>query len=261
MQARRNWPGAVVCAGVAAAGFLLPLAPSHAAPLKDSGSSAALRKACATGVLTPYACAQHGITPTGAAAPVAPKPSPAAAPTPAAAQPPPHEAEASAPSATPAAAAAEPSRSRRRRAVSDDGPAGRPFRDTKGQYDLQIPEGWDLKMQGDFVAFAHGDGWIQLRTTSGASPQVATAAGVDLLRGQYVDFQPGEDAAVTVGGRQGRRLVLSARSKAGRPSTITVVAAPISGATDLVVIAGGDPQDAAVIEQGISSILRTLHFR
>ena len=238
---------------------LLCVSSVQAAPLNNAGATAALRRACATGALTAYTCARHGITAATPAAP-APEPRPTVPAVPAA---PIATLPARAPVTASAPAETTPAnvRDRRRRARVDDGPSVRPFQDTKRRYDLQIPDGWELKMQGGFATFAHGDDWIQLRAATAPTAQAAAAAGIDLLRDQYDGFQTSADADATVGGRPGRRMVLSATSKAGRPSSIIVVAAPMSGGSNLVVIAGGGPAEASTIDAGVAAIVRTLHFR
>lgn len=256
-EMRATSPLRRACAASAAVAAVAMLWSAATAAPRGDADSAALRRACATGALTPYICAKRGIPSPGEVPPVAaPSSSPPPAPAPAAPAP------ATPVGAAPAPAPAEPARPRngRRRGQADAGLGVRPFQDTRKRYDLQIPEGWELKMQGGFAAFGHGDDWIQLRATPAATPEAAAAAGVDLLRDQYVGFTTSADAPVTVGGRAGRRLVLSAKSKAGRPSSLVVVAAPMSAGSHLVVIGGGGPEDAAVIEAGVSDLVRTLHF-
>ena len=248
-----GWAGGVALA-VASVGAM---PASAAAPHLQTSDNAALRRACATGALTAYACARRGITsaPTPAAGA---QPPAAAGPTPdvgATASPP----AAAAPPATPPAPLEVSAQQAKRPAPAEAARSIRPFRDAKGRYDFEIPEGWELVLRGGLTTFTHGDAWMQLRSTT--SMEVRGDAALQLLRGEYDGFQQGQDGAVNLGGRPGRRQTLTARSKGGRPSALVVVSAAMSPTDEFVLIAGADPQYAGDIDAGVSAVMKTLHFR
>ena len=226
--------------------------PAFAAP--KGADSSALRRACATGALTAYACAQRGVHTSGAAPAPAPPVVKAPPPSPVAASPPPAP-----PPVT------SPTGGRRPRGTEVAGaPAVRPYQDTRKRYSLEIPEGWELRLQGGFAALAHGADWIQLRSApvpTAAAPEAAGAAGLEMLRAEYAQIRTVSDTPQEVGGRPGRRLTLTARSRGGRPSALVVVAAPMPSGEVLVVLAGGAPESASAVEAGVAALVRTVRFR
>ena len=244
-----------------ALGFALLAASSQAGA---EPASAALRRACATGALTAYACVQRGVKPPPGAEPVAPAPS---APKTALSKAAP---KADAVSAPPAPADAAPAAGRGRRAARQakaqpyEGASPlRPYQDTQRRYDLQIPEGWTLKMEGGVAGFAHGDAWMQLRSipAAGAKAVVGGGSGMEILRAAYAQFQTRSDEALTVGGRPGRRLVMTAVSRGGRPSALEMVSASMPSGETFLVLAGGSPEDAVALDAGVTALTRSVRFR
>ena len=230
-----------------AASFVFACAVSaHAAAPSREAGNAALRRACATGALTAYTCARHGITSVAAPAPAA-----AAAPAETA---PVAPAVVSPPSSSPPAAGQAPAL-----AQAATPPSIRPFRDAKGRYDFDIPDGWELKLRDGLTTFVRGDAWMQLRSV--ASLPVRGDAALQVVQNEYSELAPEQDVAVTLGGRAGRRQSIKALSKGGRASALVVVSAPLPPADELILIAGGEPADAGVIDAGVTAIVRTLRFR
>jgi hypothetical protein len=300
--------------------------PAGLAAASSSRDAQALKKACATGALTPYACALRGIKVPGSNVVVdlGPPPPPAAPPAPPAgapshvaakgqgsraaktsggsqegaapkatgagtaqgpggaapaggqkqadAQPPSAATAAKSPAAkavkaTKAAASAKDGRpvldgakaaSARTPLAVGSGPV---YEDAKGRFLVNIPDGWSLRMQGSEPGFAHGADWIVVRGMTSLPPTLAAKAALNLLNAQYASYHITDQAPTEVGGRKGFETQSDAVTVGGRPASILVVTAPISRGDNLVILAGGAPEDAPLLKQSLAAFIASLKFR
>lgn len=231
---RRAFAGAALGLGL--------LGAASAAEQVSSRDAQALRRACASGALTPYVCALRGVKVAGAPAEAAKTPSaPAAAAAPVKPTPdsPPH---------------AEPP-------LLAKAPGGGPtVSDPKGRYSLEAPSGWTARQQGTEPSFAHGDDWIVLRVMPSLPPKLAATAGLNLLKAEYASFHVVAEAQANVGARRGYKTSVEAVTASGRNAAITVLTTPITRADNLVILAGGVPEHASAIAAAVNAVAAGLRF-
>ncbi len=164
---RSSWPRRAV----AGASLALGLAgAASAAEQVSSRDAQALRRACATGALTPYVCALRGVKVAGAPAaagkPPSPPPSPPAPPAPA--------------KPAPVKPTPDPAPHAETAPLAKASGGGAAIADPKGRYSLEAPMGWTARQQGSEPSFARGDDWIVLRVMPSLPPKLAATAGLNL---------------------------------------------------------------------------------
>lgn len=139
---------------------------------------------------------------------------------------------------------------------------GRAFSDPQGRYRFDVPEGWELKMQGDTPGLTQGEAWIQVVATSAPSPQAAAHGVGTQFQPAFKQIQLVNQGAAQFGGHQGFGINAGGVSAAkGRKMSILVLAISAGGGHNLVLVSATPVEQAQALDAGVMAMANSIHFQ